>query len=154
MQGCRKEDELEFLIDFANVSSKILKDLRNKDKYYKMYTDSVFETIVEGGLTEQQLKELNAICDTGFTIDYRYVERINVTDYAISIFGDIVKSAYIEGKFNKNVTMEDIVSFTSEEISLTGGVSLIVEFINGKKFTIWASKWGGIRKTLEENEIV
>ena len=74
MQGCDVEDNLELLTDFANVSAKKIKNLRDNDEYCKMYIASVYETILEDNITEHDLKGLNKICDTGLTIDFRYAD--------------------------------------------------------------------------------
>jgi|GEM_PF-6731302 len=147
MQGCDIEDNLELLTDFAMVSKKIVQSLRNNDEYYKMYVSSVYETILEGNLTERDLKILNEICDTALTIDFRYGGEYNVTDSAKNIFGNIVKAAYFEDKDIKYITMENNVSATIGEIKILDNKFLVIEFNNGKKVTISSSECGSIIKS-------
>jgi len=74
----------------------------------------------------------------------------DVTTQAKAIFGeDIVKVAYqdVTGYWEYRtkgggVGSDNIISNTA--IEPQDGCDVYIEFINGKKFRIWSSEWGGV----------
>ena len=88
-----------------------------------------------------------------------YVETVwyvDVTDYAVKIFGDIIKKAEVTlyydeddikmaikeaEEFMCNVEKDncenDKINFDAE--------NMLITFVNGKQVELWNSEWGGIR---------
>jgi hypothetical protein len=65
--------------------------------------------------------------------------KVDCTEKAVELFGDIVKCAYSNTKYLERV------GIAKEGISIIS-TSIIVEFTNGKQVEIWTSEWGGIHK--------
>ena len=88
-----------------------------------------------------------------------YVETVwyvDVTDYAVKIFGDIIKKAEVTLYYDEddikmaikeaeeymcNVEKDncenDKINFDAE--------NMLITFVNGKQVELWNSEWGGIR---------
>jgi len=72
----------------------------------------------------------------------RKVVRKDVKSFAKSIFGEaIVNKAYLEIRNEMN---QEETRINNETIEPSDGNIVLVELVNGKKFKIWASEWGGV----------
>ena len=95
-----------------------------------------------------------------------YVETVwyvDVTDYAVKIFGDIIKKVEVTLYYDENDIEEaqkeakDYINSIKEdnrEISKINfdAENMLITFVNGKQVELWNSEWGGIRTPIN-NEI-
>lgn len=94
-----------------------------------------------------------------------YVETVwyvDVTDYAMSIFGDVIKKVEItlyydedninEAEIEANGYLEDIEKDSMSNKINFDAKNMLITFVNGKQVELWNSEWGGIRTPIN-NEI-
>lgn len=95
-----------------------------------------------------------------------YVETVwyvDVTDYAVKIFGDIIKKAEVTLYYDENDIKEaqkeakDYINSVEEDNRGIGKINfdaenMLITFVNGKQVELWNSEWGGIRTPIN-NEI-
>lgn len=75
-------------------------------------------------------------------------DKLDLTEEAKSIFGDIVECAYcLKPSWADKIKIPD---FDSNSIEPKDAYPVFVKFANGKSFEIWSSEWGGIRSVTEE----
>lgn len=68
------------------------------------------------------------------------IENLKLRDYCVSIFGDIVKTAYITTYYD-----ETFVCFDNNILSYDAQ-SFIIEFTNGNKIEFNNSEWASLKK--------
>ena len=94
-----------------------------------------------------------------------YVETVwyvDVTDYAMSIFDDVIKKVEItlyydeddinEAEMEANEYLEDIEKDSMSNKINFDTKNMLITFVNGKQVELWNSEWGGIRTPIN-NEI-
>jgi hypothetical protein len=77
-------------------------------------------------------------------------DKIDLTEEAKSIFGDIVEYAYIQKPEWAKFFGLDFVDADNSKIEPKDAYPVFVKFTNGKSFQIWSSEWGGIKSVTEK----